>query len=63
MGYKAVLEIAKHLSGAWPILCAFKIIPRFLRDAVLHISPNTGISGLGKVMFVWCLLRNFEISF
>ncbi len=30
----AVLEIAKHLSGAWPLLYVFKFIPRLLRDAV-----------------------------
>ncbi len=30
----AVLEIVKNLSGAWPLFFAFKIVPRFLRDAV-----------------------------
>lgn len=30
----AVLEIARELSGLWPLLYAFKIIPRVLRDTL-----------------------------
>ncbi len=32
----APLEIVRHLGGAWPLLYVFKIIPRFLRDAVYN---------------------------
>ena len=30
----AALRIARHLSGAWPLLYAFIVVPRPLRDAV-----------------------------
>lgn len=30
----AALEITRSLSGAWPLIYAFKIVPRFIRDAV-----------------------------
>jgi predicted DCC family thiol-disulfide oxidoreductase YuxK len=30
----AILEIARELSGAWPLVYMCKIIPRFIRDAV-----------------------------
>src|SRR5688500_11115541 len=33
----AVLEISRDLSGAWPMFAAFKIIPRFLRDALYKL--------------------------
>lgn len=37
----AALEISRKLSGAWPLLYAFKIIPRFIRDGIYDwISRN-----------------------
>lgn len=37
----AALEIAKHLSGLWPALYIFKIIPPFLRDGLyMWIARN-----------------------
>ncbi len=30
----AALRIASRLSGLWPLLAVFRIVPRFLRDAV-----------------------------
>ena len=37
----AALEIARYLSGWWPALRVFKIVPRFIRDAVYNwISLN-----------------------
>jgi predicted DCC family thiol-disulfide oxidoreductase YuxK len=44
----AVLEIVKHLSGAWPLLYVFKIIPRFLRDAVYTYIANHRYRWFGK---------------
>ncbi len=32
----APLEFVRHLGGAWPRLYGFKIIPRFLRDAIYN---------------------------
>lgn len=37
----AALGIARKLSGGWPLLYAFKIVPRFIRDGVYDwISRN-----------------------
>jgi predicted DCC family thiol-disulfide oxidoreductase YuxK len=37
----AALEIARKLSGAWPVLYALKIFPRLIRDGVYNwISRN-----------------------
>jgi predicted DCC family thiol-disulfide oxidoreductase YuxK len=37
----AALEIARQLSGGWPLLYAFVIIPRFIRDGIYDwISRN-----------------------
>jgi predicted DCC family thiol-disulfide oxidoreductase YuxK len=37
----AALELARDLSGAWPLIYGFKIIPRFLRDWVYRtVSAN-----------------------
>ena len=37
----AALEIAKHLDGKWKYLYIFKIVPRFIRDAIyMYISKN-----------------------
>lgn len=44
----AVLEIAKHLSGAWPLLYVFKIVPRFLRDAVYTYIAKHRYRWFGK---------------
>jgi predicted DCC family thiol-disulfide oxidoreductase YuxK len=44
----AVLEIVKNLSGAWPLLYVFKIIPRFLRDAVYTYIANHRYRWFGK---------------
>ena len=44
----AVLEIAKHLSGAWPLLYVFKIIPRFLRDGVYTFIAKNRYQWFGK---------------
>ena len=30
----AALRIARHLSGAWPLLVVLRVVPRFIRDAV-----------------------------
>ncbi|NJM24514.1 MAG: thiol-disulfide oxidoreductase DCC family protein [Bacteroidia bacterium] len=37
----AVLKIAGQLNGLWPVLTIFRIVPRFIRDAVYSwISKN-----------------------
>ncbi|WP_436515678.1 thiol-disulfide oxidoreductase DCC family protein [Ekhidna sp. To15] len=44
----AALTIAKNLSGLWPALYAFIIIPRFLRDWVYDIIAKNRYKWFGK---------------
>ncbi len=49
----AALEIAKQLSGGWPILYGFKILPRFLRDAVYNVIARNRYRFFGKKNECW----------
>jgi len=49
----AALEIAKQLSGAWPVLYIFKILPRFLRDGVYNLIARNRYSLFGKKDACW----------
>jgi predicted DCC family thiol-disulfide oxidoreductase YuxK len=44
----AALEIAKHLSGAWPALVIFKVVPKILRDAVYDFIAARRYRWFGK---------------
>jgi predicted DCC family thiol-disulfide oxidoreductase YuxK len=44
----AALEIAKNLSGLWPLVYAFKIIPRFLRDVLYKWVAKNRYTWFGK---------------
>ena len=44
----AVLEISKKLSGAWPLLYAFKIVPRFLRDWIYEVISANRYKWFGR---------------
>lgn len=44
----AALAIARHLSGVWPVLTVFKILPRFLRDAVYDLIARNRYRFFGK---------------
>lgn len=49
----AALEIAKNLSGGWPLFYAFKIIPRFIRDPVYNWISRNRYSWFGKKDACW----------
>lgn len=49
----AALEIAKKLSGAWPLFYGFKILPRFLRDAVYNLISKNRYKIFGKKDTCW----------
>ncbi|HET9054804.1 MAG TPA: thiol-disulfide oxidoreductase DCC family protein, partial [Cyclobacteriaceae bacterium] len=49
----AALEIAKKLTGAWPLLYGFKILPRFLRDAVYNLISKNRYRMFGKKDACW----------
>jgi predicted DCC family thiol-disulfide oxidoreductase YuxK len=49
----AALEIAKKLNGAWPLFYGFKILPRFLRDAVYNLISRNRYKLFGKKDACW----------
>ena len=44
----AVLTISKSLSGLWPVMHAFMIIPRFIRDRVYNFIAKNRYRWFGK---------------
>ena len=44
----AVLEISKKLSGAWPLLYALKIVPRFVRDWIYEVISVNRYKWFGR---------------
>jgi predicted DCC family thiol-disulfide oxidoreductase YuxK len=44
----AALEIARHLTGGWPLLYGFKIIPVFLRDWIYSWIASNRYKWFGK---------------
>jgi predicted DCC family thiol-disulfide oxidoreductase YuxK len=49
----AALEIARHLSGLWPLFYAFKFLPRFLRDPVYNWISRNRYNWFGKKESCW----------
>jgi predicted DCC family thiol-disulfide oxidoreductase YuxK len=49
----AALEIAKQLSGGWPLLYIFKILPRFLRDGIYNLIARNRYRLFGKKDACW----------
>lgn len=47
------LRIAKRLSGAWPLLYGFIIIPPFLRNAVYNLIARNRYRWFGKKEACW----------
>lgn len=45
---RAALEIARGLSGAWPVLYSFRIIPPFVRDWVYNVVASNRYKWFGK---------------
>lgn len=49
----AALRIARRLSGAWPLLYAFIVIPPFIRDAVYDLIARNRYKWFGKKQECW----------
>jgi predicted DCC family thiol-disulfide oxidoreductase YuxK len=49
----AALEIARQLSGLWPLLYVFKIVPRIIRDAVYNLISRNRYRFFGKKDACW----------
>lgn len=44
----AALKVCKYLSGLWPLLYGFIIVPKFIRDAVYKLIANNRYKWFGK---------------
>lgn len=49
----AALEIARQLTGLWPLFYVFKIVPRFLRDPIYNWISRNRYSWFGKKDACW----------
>lgn len=49
----AALRVAKQLSGLWPLLYAFIIVPRFIRDGVYNYVAKNRYKWFGKKESCW----------
>jgi predicted DCC family thiol-disulfide oxidoreductase YuxK len=49
----AALEITRHLTGGWPLLYGFKIIPRFVRDGIYKLIGRNRYKLFGKKDACW----------
>jgi predicted DCC family thiol-disulfide oxidoreductase YuxK len=56
----AALEIAKNLTGAWPLFYVFKLIPPFLRNAVYNFISKNRYRWFGKQEF--CRMPSPELK-
>jgi predicted DCC family thiol-disulfide oxidoreductase YuxK len=45
----AALEIAKKLSGLWPALYIFKLVPRFMRDGMYDLIAKNRYKLFGRL--------------
>ena len=49
----AALRVAKKLKGLWPLLYAFIVVPRFIRDAVYDFIARNRYKWFGKQESCW----------
>uniref|UniRef100_UPI0040498CE0 thiol-disulfide oxidoreductase DCC family protein n=1 Tax=Fulvivirga sp. TaxID=1931237 RepID=UPI0040498CE0 len=56
----AALEIARNLSGAWPVLYVFKAVPSFLRNIVYDFISRNRYRWFGKQEF--CRMPSAELK-
>jgi predicted DCC family thiol-disulfide oxidoreductase YuxK len=49
----AALKIARRLSGLWPAVYIFIIVPKFIRDAVYHYIAKNRYRWFGKQESCW----------
>lgn len=59
----AVLEITRHLSGAWPVVYVLKVIPRFMRDAAYNWVAANRYRWWGKRSACWVATPDLKARF
>jgi predicted DCC family thiol-disulfide oxidoreductase YuxK len=59
----AALRVARRLNGLWPLLYAFIIIPRFIRDGVYNYIAKNRYKWFGKQESCWVPTRELKRKF
>ena len=59
----AALRIARQLSGAWPMLYAFIIVPAFIRNAVYNFIARNRYKWFGKKEACWLPTPDLQALF
>lgn len=57
------LQVAKQLSGAWPLLYIFIILPSIIRDGVYNIIAGNRYKWFGKKEACWIPSPELKIKF
>jgi predicted DCC family thiol-disulfide oxidoreductase YuxK len=59
----AALKIARHLSGLWPLLYGFIIVPTFIRDGVYRYIARNRYRWFGKKEECWLPRPEWRVRF
>jgi predicted DCC family thiol-disulfide oxidoreductase YuxK len=59
----AALLIAKELGGAWPLLSAFLVVPKFIRDGVYRYISKNRYKWFGKKEVCWLPNEDYSSRF
>ena len=59
----AALRVARFLTGAWPLLYACIIIPRFIRDAIYNVIARNRYKWFGKKEACWIPTPDLKKTF
>lgn len=59
----AALMVAKRLSGAWPLLYFFIIVPPFIRNTIYDMVAQNRYKWFGKKETCWVPSRQLKIRF
>ncbi|HSK13753.1 MAG TPA: thiol-disulfide oxidoreductase DCC family protein [Phnomibacter sp.] len=57
------LRVARYLSGLWPLLYVFIIVPRFLRDPVYDLIGRNRYRWFGKKTSCWLPTPDLKARF
>ena len=57
------LKVARQLSGGWPLLYGFMIVPKFIRDAVYTFIAKNRYKWFGKKEACWLPTPDLKTRF
>lgn len=57
---QTALIVSRYLSGLWPLMYGFKIVPKFIRDYFYNIISNNRYQWFGKKEK--CMIPTFELK-